>query len=360
MIVKIFLVFSTILLSSALPGRKGELLSLIQVYRHGERSPIVFFPTDPYQDASYWNTGFGQLTNTGKLQHYKLGQYTRSRYRNFIPKYYSNEFFRVQTTNKDRTFMSAASNLAGLFPPVGYQVWKQGLQWQPIPVFPVTEAVLSDYSNCDAYNTAISQLSTTDEYFVSLSEENQELMAYLSEHTGSNITSLSDIVMIWDSLQIEYLRGYTLPEWTQSVFPEPLTSLVSSLYLASSYTEELKIFTTGPFINALIEHFEGILANSTDPPYLQYSGHDINLACILNTLGAYPSAVPGFASTIYFELRQTRRMNYINIYYIKVSGAEPEPITLSGCGFNCDLRDFKSILSNRTITPDEWTELCSA
>ncbi|XP_018561967.1 prostatic acid phosphatase [Anoplophora glabripennis] len=360
MIVKLLLVLSTILLSSALPGRKGQLLSLIQVYRHGERSPSSFYPNDPYQDTSYWKTGLGQLTTTGMAQHYKLGQYTRRRYSDFIPEYYSNEFFRVQTTNWDRTFMSAASNVAGLFPPVGYQVWKEDLQWQPIPVFPVTEAVLSAYTGCSAYNTGVSELFSSDELFVNLLEENQELLAYVSEHTGSNVTSLLGLLTIWDSLHIENLRNYTLPEWTQSVFPEPLTYLGTLYYLASSYTEELKILTTGPFFNALIEHFEGILANSTDPPYLQYSGHDMNIASILGSLGAYPSSVPGFASTIYFELRQTRRSNYINIYYIKVSGAEPEPITLAGCGFNCDLRDFKSILSNRTITPDEWTELCNA
>uniref|UniRef100_V5GHM2 acid phosphatase n=1 Tax=Anoplophora glabripennis TaxID=217634 RepID=V5GHM2_ANOGL len=283
MIVKIFFVLSTILLSSAFAGRKGELVSLIQVYRHGQRSPIKFYPNDPYQDISYWNVTVGQLTNTGKLQHYKLGQYTRRRYSDFIPKYYSNEFFRVQSTVVNRTFMSAASNVAGLFPPVGYQVWNQDLQWQPIPVFPITDGVLIGSTTCNAYSTASSQVLTTDEYFVSALEENQDLLAYLSEHTGNNVTSLSGIFMIWDALEIEYLRGYTLPEWTESVFPEPLTSLASLTFLANSYTEELKILSTGPFFNELIEHFEGILANSTDPPYLQFSGHDTNLAAILDS-----------------------------------------------------------------------------
>ncbi|XP_023310438.1 prostatic acid phosphatase-like [Anoplophora glabripennis] len=187
MIVKVFFVLSTILLSSAFAGRKGELVSLIQVYRHGQRSPIMFYPNDPYQDISYWNVTVGQLTNTGKLQHYKLGQYTRRRYSDFIPKYYSNEFFRVQSTVVNRTFMSAASNVAGLFPPVGYQVWNQDLQWQPIPVFPITDGVLIGSTTCNAYSTASSEVLTSDEYFVSALEENQDLLAYLSEHTGNNV-----------------------------------------------------------------------------------------------------------------------------------------------------------------------------
>ncbi|KAJ8941635.1 hypothetical protein NQ318_010661 [Aromia moschata] len=31
------------------------------IFRHGERTPIMFYPTDPYQNSSYWD-GLGQLT----------------------------------------------------------------------------------------------------------------------------------------------------------------------------------------------------------------------------------------------------------------------------------------------------------
>ena len=33
-----------------------------QVYRHGDRTPIVTWPTDPYASPSLWPQGFGQLT----------------------------------------------------------------------------------------------------------------------------------------------------------------------------------------------------------------------------------------------------------------------------------------------------------
>ena len=43
----------------------------------------------------------------------------------------------IRSTDKDRTLMSAYSVLTGLFPPEGKQKWRDGLDWQPIPVHTV-------------------------------------------------------------------------------------------------------------------------------------------------------------------------------------------------------------------------------
>lgn len=51
------------------------------IYRHGDRTPVDLYPTDPWRNESLWPVKFGELTNTGKQQHYALGKWLRKRYK---------------------------------------------------------------------------------------------------------------------------------------------------------------------------------------------------------------------------------------------------------------------------------------
>ena len=55
-----------------------------KIWRHGDRTPTGFYPNDPYADPSNWPVDAGELTNTGKLQQYQLGQWLRARFGNIL------------------------------------------------------------------------------------------------------------------------------------------------------------------------------------------------------------------------------------------------------------------------------------
>lgn len=91
-----------------------------------------------------------------------------------------------------------------------------------------------------------------------------------------------------------------------------------------------------------------------------WSAHDSNIASILNTLGAFDFHYPAFASTLYFELRNNSGTPFINIYHKDDDLDIFEPITVSGCSFNCPLSDFATALSDYLIDTDTWESECAA
>ncbi|EDS44284.1 conserved hypothetical protein [Culex quinquefasciatus] len=42
---------------------EGKLIFAHVIFRHGNRTPIVSYPTDPWRDRYHWPNGWGQLTN---------------------------------------------------------------------------------------------------------------------------------------------------------------------------------------------------------------------------------------------------------------------------------------------------------
>lgn len=47
-------------------GHHQLILFLLQIFRHGDRTPVEPYPLDPWKDQKWWPVGFGQLTNVSK------------------------------------------------------------------------------------------------------------------------------------------------------------------------------------------------------------------------------------------------------------------------------------------------------
>lgn len=185
-----------------------------KLFRHGDRSPTAFYATDPYSSPKDWPVGLGELSNTGKAQHYKLGQWLRGRYdEQFLPKRYSEKHIYVRSTDYDRTIDSASCNLAGLFPPTGDQFWNKAIRWQPIPVHNVPaeyDWLLGAYlPACPAYEQALAKVYASSNVQNVFQEYRSEIdFALASAGENLNVSS-SDLVMavltIRDALFIESL-----------------------------------------------------------------------------------------------------------------------------------------------------------
>ncbi|XP_018574860.1 uncharacterized protein LOC108913732 [Anoplophora glabripennis] len=341
---------------------EDELVSVVALYRHGDRSPISSFPNDPYYNSSYWPEGYGQLLTKGIQRQYDLGKWLRTRYDTFLPADYSPKDILVYSTDIDRTLMSAEANLAGLYPPTESQVWEDGFFWQPIPVhlMATDDPVFAMNVDCPKFNKLQEELEAS-EFFENVYKENRDMLKSLSNFTGMNVSSLGNIRMIFEVLYIyrNHNESY-LPSWVENIDQEKLAYLAGLGFAQATFTEELRRLGSGPFLNYLISYFSDVINNATDvSKFLMFSGHDGTIVAALGGMGVFDNRPPEFASAVIWELRRnTKKEYYVNVLHKKNSTDAYEQLSLDNCDFDCAFNDFKTNLEAISVDSGTWGKEC--
>ncbi|XP_037094239.1 testicular acid phosphatase homolog [Pollicipes pollicipes] len=344
-------------------------LQLVHVlYRHGARTPINPYPTDPNRGA--WPQGEGQLTNEGKRNQLELGRYLRRRYDGFLPAAYHLNYTCVELTDVDRTLMSAQVNLAGLYPPQGADVWDAQLAWQPIPVHtrPVqTDFKLKSYDCCAAYQRERERVFDSPE-MAALVARNAALFAYLGEHSGKDVTDLEKLSYLYDTLWIEAHHNLTTPDWalapppgaTAPAFPDLMKPLNDIEFGVFGATPLLRRLGGGPLLKEMLENMQARVDGTLQPPSRRmfvYSAHDVNVACVLTTLQVYNGLAPPLSSCLLVELHSDPDAGpLVQLFYRNDSSTEPHQLQLPGCDVSCPWSEFVRLTKN--VVPDDVAGEC--
>lgn len=348
-------VIFTVLLGTV-NAEKGKLESVIVLFRHGDRTPISFYPNDPYKDRDNWPVGFGQLTNRGKNMQYNLGKFLRNRYNDFLSEKYDENDIYVRASDVDRTMMSAMSNLAGLYPPQGDQIWNPDIHWQPIPVHTVPmeyDKVIGGHPKCPKMEM-LEQAVNDDPEILKVVKNNEWVFQYLTNETGMNVTCMKHIDYIFDALFIEKLYNKTLPLWTKKVFPEKMKPMRDLSFAMMTWNHELKRLRGGPLVQAILEHFQGFIKKDKKFKLVMFSGHDTTVATLLNTLGLFdPPLAPPYASMVIVELRSLSNQYFVNFSFRNDTNRPPYQLTLPNCENLCEIEKFAEL--TKPVRPDEQT-----
>lgn len=339
-----------------------ELIFTSILFRHGQRNPNAFYPQDPYRNISYWPDGIRMLTKKGKLEQYELGQWLRKRYESLIPGgKYSEELVYVQSTDVDRTLMSAQANLAGLFYPTQEEVWSE-LPWQPIPVHTVPkklDKLLTVEFPCpriDYEDKAVKKSHFLKNY----NKEHKKLYKYLTTYTGEKIKEPKNCGFIYTNLLIESqtIINFTIPDWAKEVYPDTLYKVGGFSFSLPTRTTMLKRLRGGPLLKDIITHMKqkknGILYPNRN--LWIYSGHDDTVATLLDTMGVFEHHMPPFTATIMIDLRKNINDEFFVEIHYKNSTEEPSLLTIPGCTPSCPLDNFESQLSE--VIPENWDVEC--
>ncbi|XP_044741619.1 prostatic acid phosphatase-like isoform X2 [Chrysoperla carnea] len=334
------------------------------IFRHGDRTPILQYPTDPNANYSLWTSlGPGQLTNRGKSQHFALGQWLRERYARLLSQHYRFDEVYIHSTDVDRTIMSALSNLAGLFPPSADDVWSGVHDWQPIPVHTIpdyADNILAGSKKCPKYEYEFNKTMESP-IFRKINEKNQQLYAYITEHAEKNINSLVDLSYFYDTLFINDLYNLTLPNWTQPIYPNPLKQWSSISFEVQCFTKTLQRLKIGLLFNEMIERMFSKIHNSLNPNRNMwiYSAHDTTISNVLMGLNLYNFISPPYASALMFELQKRNDSFGISIYFKNETlNDQPYLLKLPNCDEFCEINEFQRILKPILLTPAQWEEEC--
>nr|XP_034186973.1 venom acid phosphatase Acph-1-like [Osmia lignaria] len=340
---------------------EAELEVVSVLFRHGDRTPDDSndekYPNDPYLDYDFYPMGRGQLTNQGKRREYTLGRFLRMKYGRFLKDLYTQETVIGVSSEYDRTKMSLQLVLAGLFPPNREQKWNLMLNWQPIPTNYIRryEDNLFLPEDCPLYANEYDRVLESPEGRKALSKYS-DLMKNLTEWSGKNISTPWDMYYLYHTLMAEYSMDLTLPDWAYTVFPNgDLWNGTVFAYDAASFTPLLRRINGGAYLREVTKTMLNFITDRVENErkmYL-YSGHESNVAAVMQSLRVYYPHVPEYSSALILELHKIDNEYYVKILnYLGIPSKIIE-LQIPGCEKLCPFDKYLELMEDVLPSDDE-------
>lgn len=329
------------------------------LFRHGDRSPSITYPTDPWKEA--FPEGWSQLTNTGKRQEFELGQYFRQRYGSLLNlTRYIPPQIKMKSSDVDRTLMSASCLLAGMFPPAGREVWNLSIKWQPLPIHgvPLLEDYLfNGYEVCQKFSHLL-QESKLSEEADEFNEKNKDLFDLITNKTGLNITDLFKACDVYDLFVVHQAHQLAWPDWVDNSTMESLEQCLIKNHILSTKTQLQRRLNGGVIVGEWIRNMQDrIDGNDTTRKIKMYSGHDWNIIYLLTSLDMYNYKRAPYGAAVFMELLEDKDQHFVKIFYRNSTTVEPYELSIPKCPTPCLFEDFKKLTAD--VIPEDYVKECS-
>ncbi|XP_011644162.1 venom acid phosphatase Acph-1-like [Pogonomyrmex barbatus] len=290
---------------------------------------------------------------------YNFGTYLRQVYDEFLGDTYTDNIMRTRTTENTLSILSAQLVNAGLWPPKENQMWIEGLNWQPIPFdyVKLEEDTLLVGSLCPNFVSQMNQVLQTTETQKILMQY-QSLFDYLSKVTERNISTPSDVALLYATLETMADRNEMLPNWAIDLFPDGVmynvTLLEYDLLSASLLQKQLN---GGTFLKEIIGNSLKYITDDIpkERKIMLYSGNVRNIVGVLKNLDLWSPHVPNEAALI-FELYFD---NNTNTYGMKINYYINEDVivlSLPNCTKICPLQTL--VNATFDLIPENSQSLC--
>ncbi|XP_011497665.1 PREDICTED: venom acid phosphatase Acph-1-like [Ceratosolen solmsi marchali] len=332
-------------------------LELVQVlFRHGQRTAqknevdlLINAKRSLYE---FW--GYGQLTNVGKQQAYRLGDMLRHKYSDFLGDAYKPEDVYACSSEIDRTKVSLQLVLAALFPPMGKHVWNKNLKWMPIPIHfvPIELDILFNSLECSKFQELRKNLMNRAE-IKNLIAKYKDIIDLLNEKNSNVNFDMEMIFYINNLLNIQRTLNISQPEWYTPVIARKLND-AAKLYLEiNCYTPNMIRMNNG-LTRRILENMDlnGTISNSYKIHL--FSGHEFNIYAFAKGHSITLEEIPGYSSSFIVEkYRNNHDKVFVKIYMWTGQTEELKLIKLKKCKEYCPIDNYQILVNDFLPSNDE-------
>ncbi|KAL6256375.1 hypothetical protein P5V15_012490 [Pogonomyrmex californicus] len=295
----------------------------------------------------------------GMLQLYNVGQWIRLKYGAITGRKFESTATLVRSSYADRCIMSAQALLAGLFVPEPEDMFVPDLAWTPIPVHSIPrelDKLINVKAPCPKLKEALKQayIDEDKKSGKKMAEYYKELM----KHTGQNMSTITDVEFLYNTLEIEEKHGLELPEWTRKFYNNEMREIAArSLAIFTEGTIQKRL-RGGPLLKEILYNMEQN-KNDSKRSYF-YSAHDITLVNVLRTMGFTNELLkPDYGATLILELYLANNGADHEVKTLYLNNTETENahiLEIPNCGNPCLLHNLKTTWQD--VIPDNWDEEC--
>lgn len=329
------------------------------LFRHGDRTPLRTYPTDPYKNYS-WPGGWGALTTKGMRQLYFIGKKIRKRYNSIVDLKFNSMTSFIRSSDSDRCIMSAQALLAGLYPPTTDQIFVSNLKWRPIPVHTVPrnmDKVIVVKAPCPKLKQALEEAYVNES--IKSDGKLENYYKELTMHTQQPVKTITDIEFLYNILYIQSKHGLVLPKWAKKYYNDEMKTIAARALTLLTSNTLLRRLHGGPLLKQIVNQMQESQIKKDSKKAYFYSVHDVTLVNLLRTMGFTNELfLPEYGAMIIFELHsysdkeQEVKVSYLN----STKSIEPHSLNIPNCEKPCLLSNLLNVWKD--VIPVDWDNEC--